>query len=95
MIDQDKIKIILQMLVAEIDKHLPEINKAVKDWNGKTDSTFDRDDLAALQRACNSIVSIEKFFGLTEAQRIIKGSLEGKKLTLDAKRSLGFDGCFE
>ena len=95
MVDQDKIKIILQMLVAEIDKHMPEIDKAVKDWHGKTDSGFDRDDLHALQRSCNSIRCVEKFFGLTEVQRIIKGAKEGKKLTLKVKQSLGFDGCFE
>ena len=69
---EDKIKIILQFLVAEIDQHLPEINKAVKNWDGSTYSALDRDDLLSLQRACNSIKVVEKFFGLTEAERIIK-----------------------
>ena len=92
--DKDRIKIILQMLAAEIRKQMPAIKDIHEDGDKSVQGKLEKDDIFYLLKACTRILDLEEFFGLTEAERIIKGS-KRKPLSVAAKKSLGFEGCFE
>lgn len=90
--DIEKVKSIIEKISPEISDALSELKKIKKDGNIK--DVLNRDDLSEFVQALATILNREKYFGLTEVERIIKASKE-PPMKSSAKKYHGFDGCFE
>lgn len=88
----EKVKKVLEKLGCEAETALEELMPIYK--SGEINAAPNRDGMLKLIHACQDIISCNRFFGMSEAERIIEATGDAP-IPLAIKKYLGIEGCLE